>query len=228
MSLTLKSIITTMVGKGYVVYTQPYKLNVVGIRSSNDTSVYFDDHIAFFYFDNKGNLQGKVCPATTDPSVKFLNNPIVGDGAGILKAGQYLDTYTIALHRGKYPALTQRLKPVTVIRDNDRNDLLNFFAQTDTGMFGINIHRSSYGKTDVLKIDADSAGCQVFQNISDFDEMMILAEASKAKYGNVFTYTLIDEKDTIKFQRNMALAGTGLLLVGVFGYIYYRKFLKRA
>lgn len=222
--ITLSDIVRTMQQKGYVVYTEPYRLNVVGIRTGSTTSVKFDDYIAYFWYDEKGVLQGKVCLATTDPSVYFLNNPMVSGGTAILKSGQYVNAYEIGTHRGKYKALVQR-GPVTVIRDNDRNDLLNFFAETQTGSdFGINIHRASLTKQDKLVIDEDSAGCQVFQDPNDFANMMRAAEVSKAKYGNKFTYTLIDEQDTVKFKRNLALVGVGFILVGLGGYLYYKKF----
>ena len=193
----LSEIINTMKEKGYVIYTDPLKLNVVGVRNGNTTSVNFDDEIAFFYYDDKGKLIGKVCPGTTDPSVDYLKNPMRGDGTAILKSGQYVDTYKIDFHNGKYLALTQRLKPVTVIRDNDRNALLNFFEDTDTGFFGINIHRASRNKNNVTVIGPDSAGCQVFQNEADFNEMMAAATISSAKYGNKFTYTLINSNDLV-------------------------------
>jgi hypothetical protein len=143
-------------------------------------------------------------------------------GTAILKSGQYVDTYAIDYHDNRYLALCQRLKPVTVIRDADRNDLLNFFAETSTGMYGINIHRSSYNKSNELLIGPDSAGCQVFRNNEDFLEMMKAAEISKNKYGNKFTYTLIDERDFVKTVRNISLLGVGLLLIGVGVYIYYK------
>ena len=221
--MTLQDIVATMRSKGYIVNTKPYQLNVVGIRSSNVTSLYYDDQIAFFWYNDKGKLEGKISPATTDPSVYYLrDNPMNREGTAILKSGQYVDTYAIDSHRGKYLALCQRLKPVTVIRDADRNDLLNFFAETSTGMYGINIHRSSYGKSNELIIGPDSAGCQVFQNPEDFMEMMKAAEISKNKYGNKFTYTLIDERDFVKTVRNVSLLGVGLLLIGVGVYIYYK------
>jgi hypothetical protein len=221
--MTLQDIVATMRAKGYIVNTQPYKLNVVGIRSSNVTSLYYDDQIAFFWYNDKGKLEGKVCPATTDPSVYYLrDNPMNRQGTAILKSGQYVDTYKIDYHDDRYLALCQRLKPVTVIRDADRNDLLNFFAETSTGMYGINIHRSSYDKSNELLIGPDSAGCQVFRNNEDFLEMMKAAEISKNKYGNKFTYTLIDERDFVKTVRNISLLGVGLLLIGVGVYIYYK------
>ena len=225
---TLKEIEQTLLNKGYLVYNQPNKLNVVGIRTkSNSSSTSFDDYIAYFYYDDKGRLIGKVAPATTDPSGYYLrDNPMVRSGTAILKSGQYKDAYVIGTHDDKYTALVQRGAPVTVIRDNDRNDLLNFFADTQTGYFGINIHRASRGKNNVNIVGPDSAGCQVFRDEADFNEMMRLAQVSKAKYGNKFTYTLIDEIDDIKVKRNVGVLLGGLGLIG-FGIYYYLKTRKK-
>lgn len=225
---TLKQIEQTLLNKGYLVYNQPNKLNVVGIRTqSNTSSTTFDDYIAYFYYDENGRLIGKVAPATTDPSVYYLrDNPMVSNGTAILKSGQYKDAYVIGTHADKYTALVQRGGPVTVIRDNDRNDLLNFFADTQTGYFGINIHRASRGKNNTNVIGPDSAGCQVFRDEADFNEMMRLAQVSKAKYGNKFTYTLIDEIDNIKVKRNVGLLLGGIGLIG-FGIYYYLKVRKK-
>jgi hypothetical protein len=76
---TLKQIEQTLLNKGYLVYNQPNKLNVVGIRTkSNTSSKTFDDYIAYFYYDDKGRMIGKVAPATTDPSVYYLrDNPML-------------------------------------------------------------------------------------------------------------------------------------------------------
>ena len=219
---TLEEIVSTLKGKGYLIYTEPNRLNIVGIRTNNKVSLTFDDYIAFFYYDENGNLLGSVCDATTDPSVKFLSSPINSTGAAILKAGQYVDSYKIGLHKGKYTALVQS-KPVTVIRDNDRDSLLNFFAETETGMFGINIHRATIGKNNIEEIGADSAGCQVFKYVEDFNEMIRLAELSRIKYGNSFTYTLIDEVNKIKKTRNFLLLGLGFVLIGVSGYYYFKS-----
>jgi hypothetical protein len=140
-------------------------------------------------------------------------------GAAILKQGQYKNAYAIGLHRGKYKALVQ-VKPVTVMRDKDRNSYLDFFAATTTGLYGINIHKASV-KNNRTEIGADSAGCQVFMNIEDFNNMMKMAETSRTKNGNAFTYTLIDKKEIIKKRLNLAVVGA--ILIGLTGYIYYLK-----
>jgi len=217
---TLDRIVRTIKSKGYTLYTQPFRLNIVGIRNSNATQQdKFDDYLAFFYFNDKGDIVGKVAPATTDPSISYLQTPMMPQGTAILKSGEYKDSYAIGLHRQQYEALVQ-IQPVEVIRDNDRNALLNYFAPTQKGLFGINIHRAVKGQDNVQKIGSHSAGCQVFQNESDFQLFMSFARKSRDLYGNKFTYILIDERDVIKLM-NTTLLGIGL--IGVALYIYSKN-----
>lgn len=216
--MSLESIILQANSQGYFFDKKPYKLNVVGVRNPKNTSpIKFEDQIAYFYYDDNGNLKGNVVPATTNPSVYFLEKPMVSSGTAILKQGQYKDSYSIGLHRGKYEALVQT-KPVTVIRDNDRNKTINFFAPTTTGLYGMNIHRASLDKKNIEFIEADSAGCQTFKNKNDFYDMMKLARKSRDLYGNKFTYTLIDQKEVYT---NYALVGS--LLIAITLYIKYLK-----
>lgn len=216
--LTLQEIIASAQKKGYTIDKRPFALNVIGVRNSTATDQKnFDDVIAYFYYDENRRLVGNVAPATTDPATYFLENPINPQGAAVLKAGEYRDTWSIGLHRGKYEALVQNLKPVTTIRDNDRNSYINYFAPTSTGFYGINIHRASLVKNNMLVIDKDSAGCQVFRDVSDFDRMMNYAKNSRSRYGNKFSYILIDQRDSIKLRNTVGL-GIGILLIayGVF------------
>lgn len=222
--LTLSQVIATAKSKGYLIDTRPYALNIIGVRNSNATDqTTFDDSIAYFYYNDNGVVIGKVAPATTDPSAFFLQNPINPQGTGILKSGQYVNAYSIGLHRGKYEAVVQT-KPVTTIRDSDRNALINYFAPTTKGLYGINIHHATVGKANTRLIDKDSAGCQVFRDISDFDQMMQYAKVSSQKYGNNFTYTLIDERDTFKTFNTAAL---GFALIGLSIYLFIRAKRKK-
>lgn len=217
MTYSLNDIIRSAERLGYSIDKRPFKLNLIGVRNSsaiNQNS--FDDQIAYFYYDDKGKLIGKVAPATTDPSTAWLKDPMNVKGAAVLKSGEYKDAYAIGLHRNKYEALVQ-IKPVTVIRDNDRDALINYLAPTQTGLFGINIHKSTKGKNNEDIIGLDSAGCQVFRNIPDFMDMMRLAQVSRSKYGNKFSYILIDERDTIKLRNTVAL----ILGIGLVGYSIY-------
>jgi len=215
-----KSEIRTLLGvlksKGYRIYSKPYELNIVGRRTDNTKANSFDDFIYIFYKNNDDDWEGYKAPSTTDAGTYWLEKPMQSKGTALLKGGQYVDTYKIDLHNGRYYALTQRLNPVVVIRDYDRNDILDFNnGKEETGMFGINIHRASLVGTTKF-IDKYSAGCQVFSNIDDFNKFMEMAYKQKDLYGNKFTYTLIDERTYNKRRRRkiIVISLISVLLVG--------------
>lgn len=177
--------------RGFILYTKPYQLNIVGLRSKSTTPNRFDDEIHVFYKTDKGNWNYHVFNATTDPGTFWLNNPSYEQGTAILATGQYIDAYTLGLHRGLYEALVQ-VKPVTVIRDYNRDAVLDFYNGTrQSGLFSINIHRAESSGTTTV-INRYSAGCQVFQNAEDFLIFIELCKQHSQLYGNSFTYTLID------------------------------------
>lgn len=176
---------------GYALYTEPYRLNIVGLRSESIVPNRFDDEIHVFYAKSDGPWNYHIWPATTDPGTFWLNNPVYEQGTAILTQGQYQNSYAIGKHKGLYEALVQT-KPVTVIRDYDRDALLDFYnGEKQTGNFGINIHRAESSGTTKL-INKYSAGCQVFQNAHDFEQFMTLCEQHRKLYGNSFTYALVD------------------------------------
>ena len=141
-------------------------------------------------------------------------------GTAILAQGQYVNAYQIGLHRGQYKALVQ-IGPVTIIRDYNRNAKLDFFnGKRETGIFGINIHRAmAKGKTKY--VDKFSAGCQVFQNVGDFDHFMQMCEKHRDLYGNRFTYTLLDFRAMRRESIKRILIGTFTLGLGLIGYYNY-------
>lgn len=187
------SIQTVLQKKGYRIFLRPFELNIVGVRSDSTRPNTFDDTIYVFFNNSEGKLIEHRFQATTDPGTYWLKNPMNPQGTAILKEGQYLNTYALGLHRGKYMALVQR-RPVTVLRDYDRNAVLDFLNGTpDTGLFGINIHRASETGTTKV-VEHYSAGCQVFANATDYLLFMTICERHKQLYGNQFTYTLIDER----------------------------------
>lgn len=190
----LQQLLNTYTRMGYTIYTRPFELNIVGIRNPNATPNHFDDTIAVFYQRADGQWIINRFKATTDPGtywLKQLMNPV---GTAILKPGQYIHSHRIGVHRNKYQALVQQ-QPVTVIRDGNKDGVLNFDnPTTQTGLFGINIHRALMkGKTKY--VNDHSAGCQVFEDVNDFHLFMSLAHRHKELYGNQFTYTLLPEKE---------------------------------
>jgi hypothetical protein len=179
--------------KGYRIFLRPFELNIVGVRADSVTPNAFDDNIYVFFNNSEGKLIQHKFSATTDPGTYWLQNPMNPQGTAILKEGQYIGSHAMGLHRGKYLALVQK-RPLTVIRDYDRNAVLDFMnGREEKGLFGINVHRASENGT-TKTVDHFSAGCQVFASATDFVLFLSLCERHKAVYGNDFTYTLIDER----------------------------------
>jgi hypothetical protein len=85
-------------------------------------------------------------------------------------------------------------KPVTLIRDNNRDGVIDFSGQEDYGYFGINHHYANQFRVSE-KVDKWSAGCQVFADKQDHDILMALCSKAASIYGNAFTYTLLEVSD---------------------------------
>lgn len=213
--------------KGYLIFKEPYKLNIWGVRSTNEEPNKFDDELHVFFKIPVGQTtltkwKHYVFKCTTDPGTYWLKNPMAPNGTAILAPNQYVNVYKIAKHRGKYYALCQRDGKVEVIRDYNRNSILDFYnGVKEKGMFGINIHRARrVGLT--YEIANYSAGCQVFQDASDFNFFMRLCEMHKKVHGNQFTYTLIDKRIELK----QTLKRTAIGLIGMSALITAYWFLS--
>jgi len=174
-----------------------------------------------FYKTDKRKWNYHLYKATTDPGTFWLKNPAYLQGTAILKEGQYENAYALGLHQGKYTALVE-IKPVVVMRDYDRNAVLDFKnGSLEKGTFGINIHHAaSKGKT--LYVDKYSAGCQVFQSAEDFKQFIELCEKHRSLYGNVFTYTLIDFRAVRKITLKRLAMAASMLATAVLGIIFNR------
>lgn len=187
-------ILQKMKALGYRVFDNgDYNLNIFGIRSPERVANAFDDLIGVAYKEN--NLwKVEYFEATTDPGSPYLLKPINNSGAAILSFGQFRGAYKIAKHRGKYDALCQVGGPVTVYRDDNRDNVLDLVESSkQTGMFGINIHKRD-GESD--SVNGASAGCQVFRYAYAFERFMSLCRLQVSERGfDTFTYTLLDENE---------------------------------
>jgi hypothetical protein len=182
---------TAVSGLGYQFYEEPFKMNIVGLRKKINTNL-FDDILFQAFMDDKNTAYIQRYSITTDPGKQSLINPSNRKGTAILSPGQYVDTYAIDYHRGNYLALCQRLGPVTIYRDIDKDANHDFNSlQIEKGFFGINLHKA--GVLSKL-VDGWSAGCQVFAKESDFNVFMRLNKTHSKRHGNKFTYTLIDTR----------------------------------
>ena len=200
---TREQIETTVKAKGYKWFednnNKGYDVNIVGVRNSETkgrVTNAFDDCITISYKID-GEWQFHCFQCTTDPGSAYMDNPILENtGCAILKPNQYRGSHKLRLHGGKYLALGQK-KDVTVYRDNDRDDKYDLDeSKTDTGLFGINIHRAtgrSGGKS--TRVDKWSAGCQVIADNDDWHQFLDICQTAREVHGNSFSYTLLESKD---------------------------------
>ncbi len=202
MKYTREQIQTTVEDKGYKYFhdnlDKGYDVNIIGIRNSKTkgrVTNAFDDTLTISYkIDGKWQYHEFNC--TTDPGSHWVKNILSEKGVAILRPDQYRGSHKLDLHQGKYLALRQKSN-VTVYRDNNRNAKYDLDeSKTETGIFGINIHRATGragGKS--TRIDKWSAGCQVIADNDDWHAFLDICQTSREIHGNSFSYTLIESKD---------------------------------
>jgi hypothetical protein len=202
MSFTREQIEKAVKTKGYTWFedasNKTYDVNIVGVRNNHPSIAdkvtnLFDDCLTITYKDETGNWQFHCWSATTDPGKKGVMEFHNKKGVARLVPNQYRGVWKIDKHQGKYDALCQRLGPVTVWRDSNK-DLIFEERVTDTGIFGINIHKAGQ---DSQWVENWSEGCSVFKRVKDFDVFMSICKKAAKIHGNKFSYTLIESTDIV-------------------------------
>jgi len=191
---TAEQILEVMNKKGYKIFKDG-SVNLIGIRAKDKTVNIFNDLLVVL------RIKAEVVSIshysiTTDPGSFYLKTPLNPYGCAILKPGQYKRAWSIGKHKGLYTALVQ-VGNFTLIRDNNKDNMLDFdskIEQTGTN-FGINCHHA--GEKDSDLIGKYSAGCQVFGFIEEWCSFINDMLVEKEKWGNYFTYTLLDEQDLL-------------------------------
>ena len=159
--------------------------SLVGIRSGGDAYDQFDD---MFIVINNGQLS--YFKSTTNPGGSVLSGGFReynARGAAVLVPGQY-QVHSIGNHKG-YSAGTQVQGKVTVNRDGNLNQKAGDGTSTQTGLFGVNIHRAAATGTS-SRVNGYSAGCQVWATAGDFNAFMLNWRNSKIK---TLQYTLFNQ-----------------------------------
>ena len=156
-------------GKGQAIllgYRGYYK--TMGDPAKNDRGIY-DDAIALY------------CPSRCVAFNANVDPQGFRKGIAVLQPGVY--SYKIGIHgitkppEKRYEALVQAA-PVTILRDGA--------SATETGFFGLNIHRGSYGSVS-------SVGCQTLYP-SQWDEFIFTVKAQmKALSQDRISYVLREE-----------------------------------
>ena len=175
-----------------------YNVNIVGVRNGatgDEITNKFDDCMTVSYKDDAGDWHFNCWKCTTDPGKYWAEHLMNKDGVAILKEGQYRGSHMIGLHQGKYEALRQK-GAVKVYRDKNLDDEYDLIEEdVQNGIFGINIHKAGSWKSGSVQVDKWSAGCQVFSKEDDFNDFMNVMYKARDRWGNSFTYTLINSKD---------------------------------
>jgi hypothetical protein len=192
MNITLEQLQGALARKDAPFFTGDLNLNLIGVRAADRQANTFNDVLCVVY-ERDGQPVLDKYPITTDPGVYYRKHPINVLGTAVLVPGHYRRCWQIGKHRGKYRALVQR-GPMTVYRDDNRNGHIDVNGKTETGYFGINLHRASENNI-TQQVDKWSAGCQVFAESAHFNAVMDLVQRSAMKYGNAFSYTLLNEED---------------------------------
>lgn len=175
--------------------TGQFNLNLFGIRSSAPLVDEFNDHMGMAYLDDYGNETLLLFKATTKPGLHWLKNNLGNvNGTAILIPGQYRRCWKLGYHKG-YKAMQQHGEGIfKVWRDNDSDGELDIDGPIYEDVQGLNGHTTSF-KNEVERVGAYSAGCQVIQDDLDFNIFFSVISKSASEYGDIFSYTLLDESD---------------------------------
>ena len=200
MNYTREQIEKAVKSKDYVWFTDPsnkgFDVNIVGVRNNapaiaDKVTNVFDDTMTLSYKEN-GEWKFHQWTITTDPGTKAMKEYHNVNGVARVVPGQYRGMWAVGLHQGKYQAMRQ-VKPVKVYRDKNK-DMMFDETSIQEGIFGINGHHASYTGTSTY-VENWSEGCQVFANIKNFNDFMVIINKAKTSHGNSFTYTLIESTD---------------------------------
>lgn len=191
LALALKAAIERAGGK--VFGPRPYDLTLFGVRTGDDQANSFNDFVGALYYDEDGALRAETFRATTDPGLYYRKNPLNVSGTAVLAAGVHPGLWKVGVHKG-YPAFQQK-GVARVHRDGDRDDRAEEVGPTTSGMYGINLHRTSVSGTSAI-VDKWSAGCQVMATAGSLTRLLTLGNEQVKRYGaNSFSYVLLRERE---------------------------------
>lgn len=195
-------------GGGEVFENEGY-INFCGVRN-NATNDTFNDTLYIYWKDITDGIFKcvKTSGFTTKPGKRVILNTKgtgVASGAAIVKEGWHPDVWHHGVHGagGNHPhkALRQTpdvTKPITITRDKtqygiggDKYELRIISSTTEIGYPYTNMHRSGdpYSET----VNGWSAGCQVFKDKNEFDEMLNMANFATSKGQKTFSYFLTNK-----------------------------------
>jgi hypothetical protein len=196
MKLNYQQVQAVLLAKGYRFFDRGiYNLNLFGIRNASLEVDSFNDWLGVAFRDEWANPHCLLFRGSTKPGLYYLKQGMLHKkGTAILIPGQYRGAWKLGYHRG-YEALQQRKKGVfRVWRDADLDSQFDYSGPVYHDVQGLNGHTTSF-RTEVDRVDRYSAGCQVFQDDLDFQQVILIVKRALRYYRNSFTYTLLEEGD---------------------------------
>lgn len=176
---------------GYPFESDPFYVNLFGIRSKQMTVDLFNDIIGLAYKDDFDNAICLVFRASTKPGLYWLKNKLGNiNGTFILKDGFHQNAFKKGQHSGRYDALVQAAYGnLPGWRDNDADGELDMDGKIYHDVTGLNLHTTSF-INEIEKVGAYSAGCQVVADDKDFEVVRALAYKSMDIYKDQIDYAL--------------------------------------
>lgn len=216
------AILKAMEDKNYKIETDPYKMNIVGIRNQYNGQQYsnkFTDRMYLIFKDTKGGKwKYKSFPCSTMPGAKIkVKSKHVKQGApkewlgsyrpmksvfkytrkkglGIMAEGQIQNVYKMSTHLG-LRAMKIRTNQFAY-RDQNWDSKNITYTYRDTGSWAaMYIHKAFNGNSVSKYVNNWSEGCQVFPSLKVLTAFFDLCEKHKNMYDNKFHYTLMTSRD---------------------------------
>jgi len=186
--MSLPVVLQRCTSLGYKVFEGEWDLNIVAIRSADQTPNVFNDLLTVSTLvDSQWTTWS--FRVTTDPGLYHLHNPSRLEGTAVLAPGQYRSSHKLGLHRGQYECLKQ-CGPVRVFRDPTKDDDLDLEIESvQTGIFGINIHRAN-SRRESTQVSRWSAGCIVHSDPDRYAFFLSLCRSQQAHNPTYKKYSL--------------------------------------
>jgi hypothetical protein len=149
------------------------KYLIIGVQSEEDEFNVFDDK--FYVFDGPKFIM--VSSGTTNVGSTALADFVKYKlpGAAVWKTNQFIeDCYKPGLHKGRMKALRQN-KPIYFYRDSDKDQKAEEQGALYHEIIWANMHGVDYdpfSKKISSRIGGWSFGCQVWNNMSDYRNMI--------------------------------------------------------
>jgi len=182
----------------YPFLTGKYEVNYFGIRSKDTTVNEFNDLIGVAWCDVFLNKHCLIFKGTTKPGLVYLKDKLGNDkGTFIVAAGFHAGCWKPGLHNGKYAAMVQSGPGVfSGYRDFDSDGVLDLTGKIYKDSQGVNGHTTRHD-TNVEKVGAFSAGCQVLQDDKEHAVWYNVGARSWEFYAKPFSYALFNEDQMI-------------------------------